>query len=146
MTEERFKDLEIRMRKVEDFILSQLNTLLELSQSLKNRVEVLEEHDVEFMAMVHSTCDIKNKEIATAKEESIRISVDHTNKTHQQTWYVVGAMFTMFISAVVYFNTVNENQSLDIKKHDTQIENMNHVLDKIDGKLDSLADKIGAKK
>jgi hypothetical protein len=80
MTEERFRDIEVRMRKVEDFILSQLNTLLELSQSLKCRVEVLEAHDIEFMAMVHNTCDIKNKEIMKAREESIDIS-HFENKT-----------------------------------------------------------------
>jgi hypothetical protein len=143
MTEERFRDIEVRMRKVEDFILSQLNTLLELSQSLKGRVEVLEAHDVEFMAMVHSTCDIKNKEIANAREESIEISTKYTDTQHRQTWTVVAFIVTTIIGLVVYFNMENTARALDIRKHETQIDAMTKTLDKIDGKLDKLGEHIG---
>ena len=146
MTEERFRDIEVRMRKVEDFILSQLNTLLELSQSLKGRVEVLEAHDVEFMAMVHSTCDIKNKEIANAREESIEISTAYTDKQHSQTWGVVAVIVTTLIGLVVYFNIENNTRALDIKKHETQIDAITKTLDKIDSKIDRLNDHIGAHK
>lgn len=143
MTEERFRDIEVRMRKVEDFILSQLNTLLELSQSLKGRIETLEAHDVEFMAMVHSTCDIKNKEIEKAKGDAIEISTDYTDKQHNQTWIAVSFIITTIIGCVVYFNIENTNRALDIKKHETQIDAMTKTLDKIDGKLDKLNEHIG---
>ena len=146
MTEERFRDFETRLRKVEDFILSQLNMLLELSQSMKGRIEMLEEHDKEFMAMVHNTCDVKNKEISTAREEAIRISVDHTNKTHRQTWIVVAAMYGTFISAVLYFNHENTSRALDIQKNNTQIDAIIKTLDKIDSKTDKMIDHISDEK
>ena len=142
MTEERFRDIEIRMRKVEDFILSQLNTLLELSQSLKSRVEVLEEHDVEFMAIVHSTCDVKNKEISKAREESIAISTAHADSNHKQTWAVIGVMFSMFIGAVLYFNNANTDRAIASQKNATNIEAITHALDKIDSKLDKLSERM----
>ena len=142
MTEDIFKDFEIRLRKVEDFILSQLNMLLELSQSMKSRIEMLEDHDKDLMTMFHSTCDIKNKEISDAKEQAIRISVDHTNKTHKQTWIVVATMYSTFITAVLYFNHENTNRALDIQKNNTQIESIIKTLDKIDSKTDKMIDHI----
>ncbi len=142
MTEERFRDIEVRMRKVEDFILSQLNTLLELSQSLKGRVELLEAHDVEFMAMVHNTCDIKNKEITKAREESIEVSTKYTDSQHRQTWAVVAFVVTTIIGITVYFNAQNSDRALDIQKHETQIDTITKALDKIDGKLDKVMNHI----
>ena len=142
----QMEGMETRMRKVEDFILGTVNTLLELSQSLKGRVEVLEAHDVEFMAMVHNTCDIKNKEITKAREESIEISTKYTDSQHRQTWAVVAFIITTIIGITVYFNAQNSDRALDIQKHETQIDTITKTLDKIDGKLDKLNEHIGAHK
>ena len=142
MTEERFKDIETRMRKVEDFILGQLNMLLELSQSLKGRVDTLEDNESEFKSFIHTTCTLKDKEIAKAREESISISTDYTDKQHKQTWIVVAFIITTMIALVVYFNIENNHRALDIQKNDTQIENMRHTLDRIDSKLDKLSEHM----
>lgn len=146
MTEDRFKDLEVRLRKVEDFILGQLNMLLELSQSIKGRVEVLEDHDIEFMAMVHNSCTLKDKEIVKAKEEAIEISVEHADSNHKQTWGVIAFLLTTIIGITVYFNAQNTQRALDIQKNDTQIEGIKSTLDRIDSKLDKLSDHIGTGK
>ena len=140
MTEDRFRDFEIRLRKVEDFILGQLSMLLELSQSIKGRVEVLEEHDIEFMAMVHSSCTLKDKEIAKAKEDAIEIAIDYVDQVHKQTWVGIAMMFSLFIGAVVYFNMQVTDRAIASQKNTTNIENISKVLDKIDSKLDKLAD------
>lgn len=142
MTEERFKDIETRMRKVEDFILGQLNMLLELSQSLKGRVDTLEDNESEFKSFINTTCTLKDKEIAKAREESISISTDYTDKQHKQTWIVVAFIITTMIALVVYFNIENNHRALDIQKNDTQIENMRHTLDRIDSKLDKLSEHM----
>ena len=144
MTDEQAKDFEARLRKVEDFILSKLNMLLDLSQSLKDRVETLEEHDKEFMAMVHTTCTLKDKEIASARENAIDISCKHADNNHKQTWSVIAFLVTVIISCIVYFNHENSQRSLDIQKNDTQIENIGRSLDKIDSKLDKLSEKINS--
>ena len=146
MTEDRFKDFEVRLRKVEDFILGQLNLLLELSQSLKSRVEVLEDHDTEFMNMVHNTCDVKNKEIAAAREDAIKISTEHANDNHKQTWAVIAFMFTCFIGAVVYFSAENTARAINIQRNDTQIDGITHTLDKIDSKIDRLGEHLDGHK
>lgn len=143
---EQMRSMEVRMRKVEDFILGTVNTLLELSQDLKSRVLILEGHDAEFMAMVNTTCDIKNKEIAEARKDAIEISTTYTDKQHNQTWIAVSFIITTIIGLVVYFNIENTNRALDIKKHETQIDTMAKTLDKIDGKLDKLNEHIGGHK
>ena len=140
MTEDRFRDFEVRLRKVEDFILSQLSILIELSQALKNKVEVLEEHDMEFMTMVHNSFIIKDKEIIKAKEDAIETATTYTNNVHNQTWVVIATMFSMFIGAVIYFNIQVTERAMASQKNTTNIENITHVLDKIDSKLDKLGD------
>ena len=146
MTEDRFKDLEVRLRKVEDFILGQLNILLELSQSIKGRVEVLEDNNTEFMSMVHNSCTLRDKEIVKAKEEAIEISVGHANSNHKQTWSIIAFLVTTIIGVTVYFNAQNTQRALDIQRNDTQIEGIKSTLDRIDGKLDKLSDHISTGK
>ena len=144
MTEEQAKDFEVRLRKVEDFILSKLNMLLDLSQSLKERVDTLEEHDKEFMNMVHNSCTLKDKEIAKAREDAINISCTHADNNHKQTWSVILFVVTTIIGCIVYFNHENNQRALDIKRNDTQIENISKSLDKIDSKMDKVIQHIAS--
>ena len=142
MEEERIKDFEVRLRKVEDFIMGQLNMLIDLSQSFKARIDTLEDHDKEFMAMVHSSCALKDKEIQKAREDAIEISCEHADKNHFQTWKVLAFVSTIVIGCIVYFNIENNTRALDIKKHETQIDNISKTLDKIDNKMDKIMSRI----
>lgn len=138
MFSDEFKELDSRVRKVEDFILSKMGTLIDLGQSLKERVDALEEHDTQFMAMVNQSCTLKDKEIAKAKEEAM----EYSDEVHKQTLYILASMFTLFIGAVVFFNLQNNDRALDIRENATNIINIEKSLDKIDNKLDKISERI----
>lgn len=136
--EEINKDYGDRIRKLEEFILVNLNKLLDLTTDHKTRIEDLEAGEVAFKSFINDTCTLKDREIIKAKEDAISISCTHADNNHRQTWGVIAFIVTTIIGCIVYFNIENNKRALDIQKHETHIENIGKTLEKIDGKMDKI--------
>lgn len=139
--QKRFNEIEIRLRKLEDMVI-RLDAIIELIYKMERRVEDLEKHDHETMNFIHSTCQLKDKEILNAREDAIEISVEHADKLHSQTLKIVAVMFSLFIGAVVYFNDANQEAITGIQKNSTQIDGIVHSIDKIDSKIDKIGEQL----
>ncbi len=137
MSEDQLKDFEARLRKVEDFILSKLSILLELTQDLKTRVGTLEDREDDVLNAINTTWKTKDKEISSAKEEAMA----HADDNHRQTHKILAVMFGMFLSVVVYFNIEMQQRATTSQKNSTNIESIYRSLDKIDSKLDKIINK-----
>jgi hypothetical protein len=129
MTAEQAKqldDISKRLRKVEDEMIRN-DSVSKLIEKLDERLIVLEKHDEEFMVMV---------------QQAIKVSTDHANNNHKQTWTVLFFLFSLFIGAVIYFNTQNQERAMEIQRNSTNIDVITKSLDKIDAKLDTIRYKI----
>lgn len=139
---EQLREHNERLRKLEDFILSKMDTILDLAKDLKERVGALEDKDSEFIHLVNHNCTIKDKEIQKAREEAIDISTSHADTIHSQTMKILAGMFMLFIGAVVYFQVQVQDRAVASQHNRTSIDNISHSLDKIEVKLDVLTSTI----
>lgn len=144
--EEQLKDHDARIRKLEDFILMNLNKLLDLTTDHKERIETLEAHDDETMKFIHQTCALKDKEIQAVRSEAIEISCEHADKNHKQTWGLIVLVVSVFITFAGYIASQNSQRALDIQKHEVEIKNTKEMLEKMDAKMDKIYAHIQAEK
>ena len=98
------KDEEVRLRKVEDAIISFDNIAKIVIVDIKERVKTLEAHDDEFSKIMYASCDLKTKEIETKIKESEQKIYPSIRRGRTSVMLLVAGMFGLFVGAVVYFN------------------------------------------
>ena len=144
-----------RLRKVEDAIISFDNIAKIVIVDIKERVKALEASDDETKSQIYQSCDTKSKEIdkkiKNAKDEiftAFRGDIKFLVKMFIYCLVLMGAMFLLFIGAVVYFNDqdgeiydkINTHSQIITKKETKNATNITSVLDDlkyIRGKIDA---------
>lgn len=115
---------EKRLRAVEDAIIYFKSFAQTVVVDLKDRVKVLESSAEEDKKQLYLSCDVKSKEIDT----KIKLAKDDIYETYREdrkslvnmniaSFSLSGAMFLLFISAVVYFNSQDGYLHNRINKH-----------------------------
>jgi len=104
---------------------------------IDRRFEPLEKHDKEFELLFYQTCDIKSKEVSTARDDAIKAANEYSKNNHIQTLWLITGMFGLFISAVAYVGLLSNG----ITAAKTDIDNIKHSIDRMDNKLDQLISK-----
>ena len=97
-------DEEVRLRKVEDAIISFDNIAKIVIVDIKERVKQLEANDEEFSKVIYQTCDLKSKEIETKIKESEEKIYPAIRYGRSSVMVLLAGMFSLFVGAVVYFN------------------------------------------
>jgi len=130
---------------------------------LKQRVRVLEEHDGQIQKEMSTSCTLKTKEIDDKIEKSedktyqdMRIIKGSLIKMIIAVFGIQGAMFTLFIGAIVYMNNehgsiynkindehtamalIRSGQHNDVVENGTNIKTIIRTLDQMSFKFDSL--------
>lgn len=140
--DEHYRDLNERVKKLEDFILSKMNLLLELANDLKIRVSALESKDSEFISLMNSNCNLKDKEIEEARKEAVIEAKEHADNNHKQTMRMIIFLGTALISLTIYFNQLNRDNELLLVKTVTNSEHTVAEVNAISTKMDKFTDAL----
>ena len=145
MTESEKKEHNQRLKSVEEAVIKFGNVIDIVLVDIKSRIKLLEKHDEEFQNKMHNSCDIKSKEIDRKVGESEIRSSDFIKDSRKESRWVSIAMFTLFISALVYFNYTDQQITEKVERfHDNTIKNntnseiLINAVDKINKKLDQV--------
>ena len=149
------EDEKQRLRKVEDAIISFDNIAKIVIVDMKERIKALEKSDEDTKSQIYQSCDTKSKEIdkkiKEVKDEiftAFREEVKSLQKMFIYCLVLMGAMFLLFIGAVVYFNNqdgkiydkINFHSKDIAQKESKNATNIASVLDDlkyIRGKIDA---------
>lgn len=121
-----------RLRAVEEAVIEFRHIANTIVVDHKQRLEKLEAHDKDFQEAVNTSCTMKDKQIA-----------EGDSKTFWRCAGLIGALFLLFIGAVVYFNNMDgkifdriNRDYEDTVKVKTLTNTILSRFDKIEDKLD----------
>ena len=145
MTESEKKEHEHRMKSVEEAIIKIGSIIDIVLVDVKSRLKILEKHDEEFQTAMHTSCDTKSKEIDKKVVASEERSSEFIKDSRRESRWLFVAMFTLFISAVVYFNYSDQQQTEKTERfHDETVKNntnMEMLLKEV-GKINTKIDVV----
>ena len=116
---EHFVENEKRLRTVEEAIIKMEQILEVVLVDLKDRVRVLEKHDAEVQAQIHSSCDLKSKEIDDECAKIQTWASDYIKDSRSLFFKIVGSSIGLGILYVIYssqhISSLEANQQVLIK-------------------------------
>lgn len=126
---EHFVENEKRLRTVEEAIIKMEQILEVVLVDLKDRVRVLEKHDADVQKQMHSSCDLKSKEIDEKCGELKKWTNEYIKDSRALFFKIVGTAMGLGLLYIVYslqhITTLEANQKVLI-----------HKLDQVNDKLD----------
>lgn len=126
---EHFVENEKRLRTVEEAIIKMEQILEVVLVDLKDRVRVLERHDAEVQTQMHTSCDLKSKEIDSKCKAVKDWASEYIKDSRALFFKIVGSSIGLGILFVIYssqhISALEANQRVLIEK-----------IDRIDKKLD----------
>jgi len=129
MEMENLVENEKRLRTVEEAIIKMEQILEVVLVDLKDRVRILEKHDAEVQNQMHTSCDLKSKEIDEKCDKVKKWASDYIKDSRGLFFKIVGSTIGLGILYVIYssqhISALEANQKVLIEK-----------IDRIDKKLD----------
>lgn len=126
---EHFVENEKRLRTVEEAIIKMEQILEVVLVDLKDRVRVLERHDAEVQTQMHTSCDMKSKEIDEKCGQIKQWASEYIKDSRSLFFKIVGSTMGLGIMYIIYssqhISALEANQKVLIEK-----------IDSIDKKLD----------
>lgn len=119
---EHFVENEKRLRTVEEAIIKMEQILEVVLVDLKERVRTLEKHDAEVQTQMHTSCDLKSKEIDT-KCKAVKDFASELIKDKSSLFFkIVGSTIGLGILYIIYssqhLSALEANQKVLIQKFD----------------------------